>query len=89
MAYETGSASGQTDLISKLSTFAQANGYVEEYYNGTNRFLALSRAADDLSIGCKYRTMTGAIETVAGFDPGYGTAQVGAALPERQETSIR
>ncbi len=50
MAYQTGTATDQTDLMSKLSTFAQANGYVEEYYHGTNRFLALSRAADNVYV---------------------------------------
>jgi len=33
MAYQTGSATDQTDLMSKLSTFAQANGFTEDYYN--------------------------------------------------------
>ncbi len=50
MAYETGTASDQTDLMSKLSTFAQANGYNEDYYNGSNRHLSLSRAADALYV---------------------------------------
>ncbi len=45
--YETGSASDQTDLMSKLSTFAQANGYTEDYYNGGNKHLSLSRSADN------------------------------------------
>ena len=47
MAYETGTASDQTDLMSKLSTFAQANGYGEDYYSGGNKRLSLSRPADD------------------------------------------
>ena len=50
MAYQTGSASSQTDLMSKLSTFAQANGYTEDYYNGTNRHLSLSRPADNVYV---------------------------------------
>jgi len=50
MAYQTGSATDQTDLMSKLSTFAQANGYTQDYYNGTNRHLSLSRAADNLYV---------------------------------------
>lgn len=50
MAYQTNSATDQTDLMSDLSTFAQANGFTEEYYNGTNRFLVLSRSADSLYV---------------------------------------
>lgn len=50
MAYQTGSAADQTDLMSKLSTFATANGYTQDYYNGTNRHLSLSRAADNLYV---------------------------------------
>lgn len=50
MAYQTGSASDQTDLMSKLSTFAQANGFTQDYYNGTNRHLSLSRAADNVYV---------------------------------------
>ena len=44
MAYQTGSATDQTDLMSKLSTFAQANGFTEDYYNGTNRHLSLCQS---------------------------------------------
>lgn len=50
MAYETGTASDQTDLMNKLSTFAQANGYTQDYYNGTNRHLSLSRSVDNLYV---------------------------------------
>lgn len=50
MAYETGTASGQTDLMSKLSTFAQANGFTEDYYSGGNRHLSLSRSADNVYV---------------------------------------
>jgi hypothetical protein len=50
MAYQTGSATGQTDLFSKLNTFAAANGYTTDYHNGTNRFLALSRSADGVYV---------------------------------------
>jgi hypothetical protein len=50
MAYQTGTASDQTDLMSKLSTFAQANGYTQDYYNGTNRHLSLSRASDSVYV---------------------------------------
>jgi len=50
MAYQTGSAADQTDLFSKLNTFAAANGYTTAYYNGTTRFLALSRAADNVYV---------------------------------------
>lgn len=50
MSYATGTASDQTDLISKLSTFAQANGYTEEYYSSGNRHLSLSRSADNLYV---------------------------------------
>ncbi len=45
MAYETGSATDQNDLMTKLSTFAQANGFTEDYYNGTSHHLSLSRSA--------------------------------------------
>jgi len=50
MAYQTGSATDQTDLMSKLSTFAQANGFTEDNYNGVNRFLSLSRPTDSLYV---------------------------------------
>jgi len=50
MAYQTGTASDQTDLLSKLSTFAQANGYVEDYYSGANKHLSLSRSADNVYV---------------------------------------
>lgn len=50
MAYQTGTASDQTDLMSKLSTFAQANGYTEEYYSSGNRHLSLSRSGDSLYV---------------------------------------
>lgn len=50
MAYQTGSASDQTDLMSKLSTFAQANGFTQDYYNGTTRHLSLSRSTDNLFV---------------------------------------
>lgn len=50
MAYQTGTASDQTDLMSKLSTFAQANGYTQDYYNGTNRHLSLSRSTDNVYV---------------------------------------
>lgn len=61
MAYETGTASDQTDLMSKLSTFAQANGYVEEYYHGANRHLSLSRAADSVYVAFLWD----AVDTIA------------------------
>jgi hypothetical protein len=50
MAYQTGTATDQTDLMSKLNTFAAANGYTTDYYNGTNKFLALSRSVDNLYV---------------------------------------
>lgn len=71
MAYETGSATDGTDLFSKLSTFAQANGYVEEYYNGTTRFLSLSRAADSLYVTFYWdNTDTVGIWQALGFSAG-------------------
>ncbi len=71
MAYQTGSATNGTDLFSKLSTFAQANGYVEEYYNGTSRFLSLSRAADALYVTFYWNnTDTAAIYQALGFSAG-------------------
>jgi len=50
MAYSTGSATDQSDLMSKLSTFAQANGFTQDNYDGTNKFLSLSRSADSLYV---------------------------------------
>jgi len=50
MAYQTGSSTGQTDLMSKVSTFAQANGYTLDYYNGTTNRLSLRRAVDNLFV---------------------------------------
>jgi len=46
MAYQTGSASDATDLMNKLQTFAAANGFTVDYYNGTTRFLSISRSTD-------------------------------------------
>lgn len=54
MAYSTGSATDATDLMSKLSTFAQANGFTEDYYNGTNHFLSLSRAAQNIYVSFQW-----------------------------------
>ena len=51
MAYETGSASDQTDLMNKLQVFAAANGFVVEHYSGASRLLYISRAADSLYVG--------------------------------------
>lgn len=51
MAYQTGSASDQTDLMNKLQVFAAANGFVVEYYSGASRLLYISRAADSLYAG--------------------------------------
>jgi len=50
MAYETGSATDHTDLMSKLNTFAAANGFTTEYHNGTNRHLSLSRSANNIYV---------------------------------------
>ena len=75
MAYQTGSASDQTDLMSKLSTFAQANGYVEEYYHGTNRFLSMSRAGDDLYVSFYWDAVnTIAMYQALGFSATYQEA---------------
>ena len=54
MAYQTGSATDTTDLMSKLSTFAQANGFTEDYYSGANRFLSLSRPALNLYVSFQW-----------------------------------
>lgn len=43
MAYQTGTATGHADLLSKLSTFAQTNGWTEDRYNSGNQQLALSK----------------------------------------------
>lgn len=48
MAYQTGTASSQTDLMNKLQTFASSNGFTVDNYDGTNRFLSISRPADNL-----------------------------------------
>ncbi len=61
MSYQTGTASDQTDLLSKLSTFAQANGYVEDYYSLGNRFLSLSRSVDSLYVSFYWD----AVDTIA------------------------
>ncbi len=71
MAYQTGSATDGTDLLSKLNTFAAANGYVTEYYNGTSRFLSLSRAVDNLYVTFYWdNTDTIAIWQALGFSAG-------------------
>ena len=45
MAYQTGSATDQTDLMDKLNTFAAANGFTTDYHSGANKHLSLSRSA--------------------------------------------
>lgn len=50
MAYQTGSATDQTDLMDDLQTFVAANGFTVDNYDGPNRFLSISRAADDLYV---------------------------------------
>jgi len=72
MAYQTGTASDQTDLMNKLSTFAQANGYTQEYYNGTTRFLSLSRSADNLYVSFAWDAVdTIAVYQALGFSATY------------------
>jgi len=72
MAYQTGTASDQTDLMNKLSTFAQANGYTEEYYNGTTKFLSLSRSVDNLYVSFAWDAInTIAIYQALGFSATY------------------
>jgi len=56
MAYQTGTATDITDLMSKLTTFAQANGFTQDYYNGTNRHLSLSRSVDNLYVSFCWAT---------------------------------
>jgi len=51
VAYQTGSASDQTDLMNKLQVFAAANGFTVEHYSGVDRLLYISRAADSLYAG--------------------------------------
>lgn len=75
MAYQTGTATDQTDLMSKLSTFAQANGYVEEYYHGTNKHLSLSRAADNVYVAFAWDAInTIAMYQALGFSATYQEA---------------
>lgn len=72
MSYQTGTATDQTDLMSKLSTFAQANGFTEEYYNGTTKFLALSRSTDNIYVTFAWDAInTIAIYQALGFSATY------------------
>lgn len=72
MAYQTGTASDQTDLMNKLSTFAQANGYTQEYYNGTTKFLSLSRSVDNLYVSFAWDGIdTIAVYQALGFSATY------------------
>lgn len=50
MAYQTGTASGQTDLINKLQIFAVANGFTLNYYNATNKHCSIGRATDSVYV---------------------------------------
>lgn len=50
MAYQTGTASDQTDLMNKLQTFAVANGFTLDNYDSTNRFVSISRPADNVYV---------------------------------------
>ena len=50
MAYQAGAASNQTDLMNKLQVFAAANGFVVDNYDGSNRFLSISRPTDNLYV---------------------------------------
>lgn len=58
MAYETGSATDQTDLMNKLQTFAAANGFTVDNYDGSNHFLSISRSADSLYVTFYWNTTT-------------------------------
>lgn len=74
MAYQTGTATDQTDLINKLQTFAAANGFTVDNYDGTNRFCSISRPADDLYMTFYWN----AVDTIAMYQAlGYsaGSAQ--------------
>ena len=70
MAYQTGSATDATDLMSKLSTFAQANGFTEDYYNGTNKFLSLSRPALNLYVSFQWNANYIALYQALGYSGG-------------------
>lgn len=60
MAYETGAASGMEDLLGKLSTFAQADGWTQDVFDiVTNKHLALSKST--VHVQFKYDTTTGHI----------------------------
>lgn len=72
MAYQTGSASDQTDLMSKLNTFAAANGFTTDYYNGTTKFLALSRPALNIYVSFAWDNIdTIAMYQALGFSATY------------------
>lgn len=72
MAYQTGTATDQTDLMSKLNTFAAANGFTTDYHNGTTKFLALSRPADNIYVSFHWdNTDTIAIYQALGFSATY------------------
>ncbi len=50
MAYQTGTASDQTDLINKTQIFAVANGFTLNYYSGANKHCSIGRAADGVYV---------------------------------------
>ena len=73
--YETGTASDQTDLMQKLSTFAQANGCTETYYNGTSRHLSLARVTDAVYVSFAWDNInTIAIYQALGYSGGSAEA---------------
>jgi len=72
MAYQTGSATDQTDLINKLQIFAVANGFVLNYYNGTNKHCSLMRAVDNVYVSFAWDGIdTIAMYQALGYAGGY------------------
>lgn len=73
MAYQTGTASTQTDLINKLQIFAVANGYTLDHYDGSTS-CSVSRPADNVYVSFVWDSVnTIAMYQALGYSGAYAT----------------
>jgi len=86
MAYETGTASSQQDLLTKLSTFAQANGWTQDELDVPNKELCLHRSTCYVQFRWDAIASTGSIGVyqstgyTAGLTPGNHPEDSGSGL---------
>lgn len=102
MAYSTGVATSQQDLLNQLSTFAVANGWTQDYFDTTNKWFGLHKGtvfvqyrwdavASTGSIGVYQSlsfTSTGTQPGAHGNDSGSGVTGTGAVTTGRRISNI-